>query len=177
MQEVIFDVEIKTLSPINIGSGAQDKNSRVGFTVRGKKCESYIPGTTIKGNLKYYFNQLIEDEHQEGIECKCSMCELFGKPGFSPSKIFVDDFKLMDTESQEIRSCNRIDRRRRVCVEGALFSKEVVYGTYKGLITAYVEDEKMKERLKAAIQLIQQIGSGKSRGLGSVKVDYKEVEA
>ena len=177
MQEVVFEVEIKTLSPINIGSGAQDKNSRVGFTVRGKDRISYIPGTTVKGALKYYFNQLIEKEHQEGMVCQCPVCELFGKSGFSPSKIFVDDFKLTGGESQEIRSFNRIDRRRRVCVEGALFSKETVYGTYKGSITAYMEDEEMKKVLEAAIRLMKQIGSGKSRGLGSVEVSCKEVEA
>ena len=178
MEEVVYQVTIEALSPLNISSGVQGRMEKIAYTVKDRNSKSYIPGTTLKGLLRYHFSQLVGMAHSESLDkCQCDLCYLFGKPGYSPAHLFVDDFKLMKDGQQEVRSCNRIDRRRRVCVEGALFSKEVAYGTYEGNVTAYIENEGLKKELEAAIKLITQIGSGKSRGLGNVKVEVKEVKA
>lgn len=177
MIEVLYNVTISTLSPIHIGLGAQNKNDTIALTVKDSKEISMIPGTTVKGALRSSFARLQDGEHVPHEACECKVCRLFGKGGFSPSRIYVDDFKKVDQlgETRAVLSSNRIDRHRKVCVEGALFSKEVVYGVYQGMITAYVEDEQQKEQLKAALQLIKSIGSGKSRGLGWVGVKVEEV--
>ena len=177
MQEVVFQVSIKALSPLNISSGTQTKSEKTAFTVRDAQNKSMIPGTTLKGVLKQSYALISNEEHLSSGNCECKVCKLFGKGGYSPARIYIDDFKLKSPEYQEIRSANAIDRHRKVCVEGALFTKEVVYGEYEGFVTAYVEDEKQIKELKAALCLIKSIGGSKSRGLGNVEVAVKEVEA
>lgn len=179
MQKIHLKVKIKTLSPLNIGSGTQSKTEKIGYTVRrrqisqgnlGKANNSFIPATTIKGKLKYYYGLVTEAEHKDSASCSCKICKLFGSPGYSPSKIYVDDFTLVGDEEREVRSANRIDRKRGVCVDGALFTKEAVYGTYEGEITAYVENEQEKNDITTALLMIKDIGSSKSRGFGQVDI-------
>lgn len=176
MNEVKFEVRVETLSPLNIGSGTQKKSNTMATTIRSIGNKTMIPGSTIKGKLKYNFLQLKGEAHIESGDCECSVCRLFGKPGFSPSKVFVEDFKLVGEEVTEVRSSNRIDRHRKVCSDGALFTKEVVYGVYIGYVTAYVANEEIKKAIEAALCLIRNIGSGKSSGMGHVKTAVKEVE-
>ncbi|WP_054740985.1 RAMP superfamily CRISPR-associated protein [Cellulosilyticum ruminicola] len=168
MQEVVLKVCIKTLSPINISSGNESRTTMTNFTIRNHQNKSFIPGTTIKGKLKHNFKLLQENE--EADKCQEQINRLFGKEGFAPGSIYIDNFYAEEEHGIEIRQCNRIDRRRGVCVDGALFSKEVVSGRYKGEIIAYVKDEQEKEDIIDALQLITQIGSGKSKGLGQVEV-------
>lgn len=183
MQKVQWKVTIETLSPLNIGSGTQSKTEKMGYTVRkmqkgqGEKeatHKSFIPGSTIKGKLKYNFSMLDMDNHKENEHCDCRVCKLFGSVGYSPSRIYIDDFNLVNNEVAEVRSCNRLDRKRRVCVEGALFTKETVCGRYEGEITAFVEEKQIIEDITTAILMIKELGSAKSRGLGQVKVSIKQ---
>lgn len=176
MQEIVLEVIISAESPINIGSGEKSKNGTTKLTVRDDKGRSYIPGTTLKGALKQSFRLLVGNKHHQGI-CSCDMCKLFGTPSYAQGKMYIDNFEIADeNERVQIRKSNKIDRRRGVCVESALFQEEAVFAKYKGEITAYIENEEQKQMIINGLHLIEQIGSGSSKGMGRVKITTKEKE-
>lgn len=174
MKEIILNVCITTLSPMNISSGNESRTTTTSFTIRDHQNRTFIPGTTIKGALKHAFSLLKESEGDRDYKVKVE--RLFGQEGFAPGSVYVDNFYAEQENGIEIRQSNRIDRSRSVCVDGALFSKEVVHGKYKGEITAYVNDESEKEDLIDALRLIKQLGGGKSKGLGQVEITLDEEE-
>ena len=169
MEKLKYKVTIKTETPFNINSGLQDDGFIDQITVRDINGNPYIPGSTIKGKIRDNFAML----HGE-IKTK----ELFGyEDTYSPSKIFVDNFYLINNNySLATRFGNRINRYRCVAADSALFSKEVINGTFIGEIEIkYQESFTLKEEIVLAIKMITSIGGGNSRGLGKVNIELEEV--
>lgn len=164
----IYKVTIKTETPFNISSGTQDSGFIKDVSIKDANGKPYISGSTIKGKIRENYRMIQGEEKTK---------ELFGDGGYRPSKIIVDNFYLTENEySSNIRYGNAIDRYRKVTLDKALYSKEVISGTFHGEIEInYNGDDSMKENLYLAIKMITSIGGSKSTGLGKVNIDIEEV--
>jgi len=56
----------------------------------------------IKGKIRDNFYKITDLNHTEN-DCNCVMCTIFGGQGYKPSKIYVDDFLPVESESTEIK--------------------------------------------------------------------------
>lgn len=164
----IYKLIIKTKTPFNISSGNQENGIVKSTSIKDINGNPYISGSTIKGKIREQYRMITDEERTK---------ELFGDGGYKPSKIIVDNFYLSNNEySTSIRYGNAIDRYRKVTIDGALYSKEVISGTFVGEIEVnYDSDNSIKDDLKLAIKMISSIGGSTSSGLGKVEIDIEEV--
>ena len=164
----IYKVIIESLTPLNIGSGNKSSGLVKSMTIKDSFGKPFIPASTIKGLIKKNYRYL-NDNYEE----------VFGKGGYSPSNIIVDDFKLC-TEKNEyynnVRFGNAIDRFRKVSKDKALYSREVVSGKFEGYVTLINLSNTIEDEIKVAIKMIKEIGSGKSIGYGKVKVTIENCD-
>ncbi len=186
----VYDVKVELLSPMHINGGVSADGKRI--TVKSDD-KPYIPATLFKGLVRNNFEMLINtyrNEECNGKEtakkpCQCMTCTLFGKSGFQKSRIIFDNLESKQDLKTDIRTNISINRYLRKANDGALVFSEVVSNydsngnnaAFDGQITAYYpvnQDEEYEKYLKAAIQNINCIGLGKSRGLGFVKIEVKE---
>lgn len=164
----IYNITIKTKTPFNISSGNQENGIVKSTSIKDVNGKPYISGSTIKGKIREHYRMVTDEERTK---------ELFGDRGYKPSKIIVDNFYLLNNEySTSIRYGNAIDRYRKVTIDGALYSKEVISGIFVGEIEVnYGSDNLIKDDLKLAIKMISSIGGSTSSGLGKVEIDIEEV--
>lgn len=177
MEPVVYKVNIKVITPFNIATGenTQDFVHKNTVKYQGKP---YIPASTVKGKIRNNFYMINEFNHTEN-NCNCCMCRIFGKPGYSPSKIYIDDFVTEEEPQTFIRFGNAIDRYRKTARDNALFTEELSGNSlFKGIIKVYFDDDTVayKEKLEMAIKMIDSIGNGRSRGHGHVEIDLEEVK-
>lgn len=174
-----YKVTMKVMTPFNIASGedtgsAADKNT---VLFNG---QPYIPGSTVKGKIRSNFYKITDVNHTDG-NCHCPLCDIFGGQGYRPSKIYVDDFLPISGQGEVgtiLRFGNAIDRYRRTAKDNALFATEVVKpAVFTGRITVHFDKNTIeyKEAIELAIRMIDNVGGGRSRGYGRVKVSLEEV--
>jgi len=177
MSLITYKVDIKLITPFNISTGENVGNYVDKSTVKYKG-KPYIPASTIKGKIRSNFYMISDLDHNE-YNCSCPMCNIFGKPGYSPSKIYVDDFVTDEEPFTVIRFGNAIDRYRKIAKDKALFTEELSANSlFKGEIKVNFDQEtiKYKEKLEMAIKMIDSIGNGKSRGHGHAEIYIEEVK-
>lgn len=164
-----YNVTIKTETPFNISSGVKKDGFVKDVSVRDMNGRPYIPGSTIKGEMRSNFLKLNGEKKTR---------ELFGYGYDNSSNIIVDNFYADgDDYTANIRYGNAIDRFRKVAKDKALYSKEVISGTFKGQIEAIIDEEIAdKDDIYLAIKMIESIGGSKSSGLGRINIEIKEVE-
>lgn len=169
MVSYIYKVIITTETPFNISTGVKNNSFIKDMSVRDMNGKPYIPGSTIKGEMRANFNKLNGEEKTK---------ELFGDKFNKASKVIVDNFYAHeDRYETSIRYGNAIDRFRRVAKEKALFSKEVVSGTFIGEIEVLFDEKEIdKDDIYLAIKMITAIGGSKSSGLGRINIDIEEVK-
>lgn len=177
MDLVRYNIKIKVITPFNISAGEYNSGFINKYTVkyRGKP---YIPASTIKGKIKNNFYMIANLEHTDK-DCNCPMCKIFGKEGYYPSRVFIDDFHTEEKGEIRIKFGNSIDRYRRTNKENALYSEEVVSNkVFTGEMLVYFDKDtiKYKEQLEIAVKMIDAVGNGKSRGSGHVEVEIQEVK-
>lgn len=176
MNQVIYQVNIKVLTPFNISTG-EKKSDYVDKSTIKHKGKPYIPASTIKGKIRSNFYMVNDLDHNEKY-CVCPMCKIFGKPGFSPSKIYIDDFVTEEEPLTLIRFGNAVDRYRKTAKEKALFAEELSGNrVFKGKIKVYFDDDTInyKDNLEMAIKMIDSVGNGRSKGHGHVEISIEEV--
>jgi CRISPR-associated protein Csm3 len=176
MQVIKYKAAVNVLSPFNISSG-QDQDGFIDKRTVLYNDKVYIPGSTIKGKIRNNFYKIVDLNHMEN-DCDCVMCTIFGGSGYNPSRMYVDDFMPVEDNNISIRFGNAIDRYRKIAKDGALFAQEVVNNSeFIGQITVYFDEKTMKykESIELAINMIDSIGNGRSRGYGRVKVCLEEV--
>lgn len=156
-----FKIIVKTLTPFNISTGNKNNGFIKNLSVRNSSGKPYIPGSTMKGLIKDNYRLFNDD-----------VDFVFGKEGYSPSKVIVENFELSkeDNSIRGVRFGNSIDRYRKVAKEGNLYSKETISGTFIGCIHVIDCDDELQEKLEAAIKMIKSIGGSKSTGFGEVKI-------
>lgn len=177
MKPVLYNVSIRIITPFNIATGENIDDFVNKSTVKYKG-KPYIPASTIKGKIRNNFYMITDLNHLEE-SCVCPMCKIFGKPGYSPSKIYIDDFITEEESAMVIRFGNAIDRYRKTAKDNALFTEELSGNTlFKGVIKVYFDDDTInyKENLEIAIKMINSIGNGRSRGHGHVEIDLEEAK-
>lgn len=169
MVNIIYKVTIKTETPFNISTGVKDNGFIKDMTVRDMNDKPYIPGSTIKGEMRANFRRLAGAKKANA---------LFGDGYNNSSNIYVDNFYVKDENYvSNIRHGNAIDRYRKVAKDKALFSKEVIDGVFYGEIeVAFDESEIDKDEIFLSIKMISAIGGSKSSGLGKIKIDIEEVQ-
>lgn len=174
MQPIIYNLEIQLLSPLSILSG----EGQSGFArniIRDINNKPIIPGSTIKGIVKSNYIYISGLSHKH-FECSCEACQIFGAGGNRSSLIFFEDLKPADENYQfSYRIGTAIDRKRRVVLHNALYAQETVESVkFCGHVLLYLNSSLAslgaKEKLELAIKMIDRVGSGKSRGLGYVRV-------
>ncbi|NLY76728.1 MAG: hypothetical protein GX080_01405 [Tissierellia bacterium] len=176
MKQALYRINIRVLTPFNIATGENigDFVSKSTIKYKGKP---YIPASTIKGKIRDNFFMINHLNHREE-DCSCPMCKIFGSAGYSPSRIYVDDFVTEEDSLTLIRYGNAIDRYRKIAKDKALFNEEVSANRlFKGTIKIYFDEETInyKEKLEMAIRMIESIGNSSSRGQGHVEIDLQEV--
>ncbi|MGM0369557.1 MAG: RAMP superfamily CRISPR-associated protein [Bacillota bacterium] len=121
-QWINWTVEIEFTAPFHIGSGLAQGKLVDALVVADKNGLPYVPGSSVKGRVKSYFNQLLttisnSDEKIRTLDnndyltcsnqdkiCKnvnqqnnCLTCRVFGS-GFTPGQLIFSDCKLADEE-------------------------------------------------------------------------------
>ena len=179
----------------------------------------YIPGSSIKGKIRYFCKQLIQlKQFKTSIPvcqtlsnpeiCKtntpCLICKLFGSSFTEGALQFLDAKlkqelqealksgesarSLLDAKYQvSFRSNNKINRYSQITEKGHLFTSEVGESglEFEGKIIGTIDGEIMDKVpmnfafLVAGMNLVNNIGGQKSRGLGYIKnleIEYIKVE-
>ncbi len=179
-----YDVRFILESPIHISSGTRQG----GYNAILKTSSGpIIPASTIKGKVRDNFSKLVQSrcENKSAKKyCTCPVCSIFGGAGFQPARIIIEDFSFEQQDDTgnlplSIRPCVSIDRYRKVAKDQALAFHEVLSnGAFHGRVQVYFTPEtiRFENELKLSFKMIETIGSGKSRGLGFVRVEVKEVE-
>ena len=185
-----------------IGDSGASETGADRATIKGSDGKLYISASTFKGIWRHACEVIAQSEghfvcespraenmcppHQEvGNEPKqdryCIICQIFGSPKTS-SRIFINnliaDMELV-AESTEIRSGVTINRRRHVAEEHRLYFTEtslsnadiVFFGDVT--IDRKVTDAQIR-LLRAGLKYIHAIGTGKSRGLGWLKIEQTD---
>lgn len=143
------------------------------FDDSGLPEEKRIPRFNAKG-------EKVDSEDPTGRP-KCIICQLFGSPAYPSSLYFGDLIYDPDPPMEEptIRPGAAINRRLGVVSEKRLYFTETsppgIAPTFASpeAINGSVPDERYAKLLLAGLELIQNWGGGKSRGLGWGEVGYE----
>jgi len=180
--------KLEFISHAHFGSGTARGLADNGV-VRDALGNPYVPGSTIKGRLRYYCEKILNERGENyctpftNNPCKrCKICSIFGFAGGIGGKAVFSDALLIDDLREYGKFCFftrdgiMISRGRGVTVEGHLFKTEMLLpglvftGEIEGNLT---EDE--KQLIREGLQAITHIGGNKSRGLGRCKFTIEEV--
>ncbi|MEN8905345.1 MAG: RAMP superfamily CRISPR-associated protein, partial [Clostridiales bacterium] len=152
----------------------------------------YIPGSLIKGKLRYnseMISKLFKDKdnyyecllsksnfevNEEESNCSCPICKMFGGQGNNRGALIFGDNKLDDDKLSELfmtRTGTTIDRYLKTVKNKSLYSIETTIDKliFLGEINGFLRDETYKKDifiLNSAFNLIDTIGGNQSRGLG-----------
>ncbi len=183
----IYNISLKLKTPLHINAGTGGDGRRVYVS---DKYGAYIPATVLKGIFRNTMEMNIKaidpeykctQKEKADQPCGCILCRLFGKAGFAQSRIVMDNLLPEKKDKEEIRtnvSINRFTRRGR---DKALVTSNVVSAAdepvYSGRMTVYFTPSLLKYEtaLIKSLEMINSIGSGKSRGLGLAEIGVKEI--
>lgn len=160
-------------------------------TVKTSDGKLYIPASTLKGTWRHACEAIAGGQghrvcnspraERMCVENHCIICQIFGSPTLE-SRIFISDLAV-DTDvaagATEIRNGVTINRRRRVAEDQRLYFTETSLSrvgiTFSGdaTIGGEVTDEQL-ELLSTGLNYIHAMGTGKSRGLGWLKITQQD---
>lgn len=165
-------------------------------TVKTSDGKLYIPASTLKGIWRHACEVIAES--QGNFVCKsphaedmcsgqadehCIICQIFGSPKMV-SRIFINDLTV-DTDlvakSTENRNGVTINRRRGVAEDQRLYFTETSLSnagiSFSGEVTLDAKiTNKQIEILHAGLKFIHAIGTGKTRGLGWLRIKQTNLE-
>ena len=175
-----------------IGDSGSSETSADTSTVKTSDGKLYIPASTLKGIWRHACEAIAKGEGKHVCNspraeamCRvnhCVICQIFGAPD-RESRIFINDLKLatdLVAESTEIRNGVTINRRRRVAEDARLYFTETSLANagiaFSGGVTidGGVTNHQLK-LLQAGLNYIHAMGTGKSRGLGWLKIEREEL--
>lgn len=194
---IFWELEITFEEDFHSGSGKEGATLDI---VRNSHDRAIIPASTIKGIIRQEVERIllakgmkdpcnITDRLEgETLDCPgiCPSCIIFGRPSleskeFKEGKLRITDLVEVGGSKHTIRPHVRIDRGRGKHAAGALFfEKAVPRGTkFRGFLIARLPMTKEEmDFWKAGLWSASHygIGSGRSRGMGLIRFDVKEVE-
>ena len=175
-----------------IGDSGASETSADKSTVKTSDGKLYIPASTLKGIWRHACEVIAPSMGNHSV-CNspraenmcvnnhCIICQIFGSPTLE-SRIFISDLTLdgdLGIETTAIRSGVTINRNRRVAEDQRLYFTETSLPNagfeFSGDVTisGSVKDDQI-ELLSAGLNYIHAIGSGKTRGLGWLKIKREE---
>lgn len=189
----VYNVSVKLLSALHINGGADLSGVRVTVKSEGK---AYIPATLFKGITRSNFEKIAGlfsgtgkciGKDNPRSDCGCICCRMFGKSGFQRSRIIFDNLTTEQELTYSIRTNIAVNKHLLTARYGALVNIETVDVTdksknnivFSGQITAFYPDdcaEQAEAFLIEAVEMIENIGFGKSRGLGFVEATISEAD-
>lgn len=168
------------------GSGFIDS-----LVLKDYKGNPYIPGSSLKGRIRYNYALLINSfsgigtlcgftgaSNKNVLSCNCDVCKLFGGRGNNPGMLYFQDLKLKDSNTNKnalysVRTGIQIDRFSNVVKDKALFTLETSgiseNNPFVGFIEGYIDEKDYKQQiilLYTAIKMIESLGGNQSRGFG-----------
>ena len=156
-------------------------------TVKTSDGKLYIPASTLKGIWRHACEAIANSQGQQICNSPraesmcdtnhCIICQIFGSPTLE-SRIFISDLIVttdLKDKSTEIRNGVTINRRRRVAEDQRLYFTETSLPNaglpFSGDVTIGGEVTDCQiELLIAGLNYIHAVGTGKSRGLGWLKI-------
>ena len=179
-----------------IGDSGSGETGADRTTVKTSDGKLYIPASTLKGIWRHACEAIARGQGKEvcnspraELMCAekhadkhCIICQIFGSPRLE-SRIFINDLMMktdVAVKSTEIRNGVTVNRRRRVAGDQRLYFTETSLANagiqFSGEVTIgrEVTTEQLK-LLRAGLGYIHAIGTGKSRGLGWLKIEQKEL--
>ncbi|HHW00809.1 MAG TPA: RAMP superfamily protein [Clostridiaceae bacterium] len=178
-----YDIQLILKSPMHISSGTRQGGYNA---ILRTSSGPIVPASAIKGKARDNFSKLVQSkcESKSGNKyCTCPVCSIFGGTGYQPARIIIEDFLFVKQDNADvpisIRPNVAIDRYRKVAKDQALVFNEVLSkGVFHGRVQVYFTPEtiQFEKELKLSFKMIEAIGTGKSRGLGFVHVEVKDIE-
>lgn len=196
-------ITVKIDTALCMGDSGASETGADRATVKTSDGKLYIPASTFKGIWRHACEVIAQSEdhyvcespraenmcpsHQKaGNEPKqdryCIICQIFGSPK-TTSRIFINDLMAdqeLVAESTETRSGVTINRRRHVAEDQRLYFTETSLSNADILFSGDVTiDRKITgtqiRLLQAGLKYIHAIGTGKSRGLGWLKIEQTDL--
>ena len=173
-----YTITVKLLSSMHIHAGSAPDNKRI---VVKENNAPYIPATLFKGIARENFSILLSTFAPDDINM---IDRFFGSEGYNRSRVIFDDLHTGQEYVYETRSNVSLSRYTRKNTDKALvfsenvscFDKNGNTLVFSGNVTLYLnEDMKQFEPyFIESVNMIDSIGSGKSRGLGRAEVSIVE---
>ena len=179
-----------------IGDSGSGETGADRTTVKTSDGKLYIPASTLKGIWRHACEAIARGQAKEVCNSPraesmcaeqhahkhCIICQIFGSPRLE-SRIFINDLMMktdVAVESTEIRNGVTINRSRRVAEDERLYFTETSLANFgiefSGDVTIGREvTADQLDLLHAGLKYIQAIGTGKSRGLGWLKIKQEEL--
>lgn len=143
----------------------------------------YIPGSTLKGKLRYMttlVNNIFKQNNNsckrnEGKRCNCLVCDLFGDKDNKKGKLNFSNLSLNSDSSEDlihIRNGIAVNRYLGTVYDKSFFKFESIQNRnnyFKGEINGYLSEDNYKKQLLLlflGFSLIETFGGFQSRGLG-----------
>ncbi len=178
----VYEIKITLLSALHINGGVDSASTRI--TVK-QNDKAYIPATVFKGIVRDRFSALLSAITDNEAETATVAKDFFGAGGFCPSRTIFDNLITQQPIETELRANVSINRYTRKALDRALVFTEVqppvdMNGqpvVFSGDMTVHYKNKQMQQYecvLTKAVESILCIGSGKSRGLGFVKISIGE---
>ncbi len=183
METIRIELTVYVKTALSIGTSRRTP-------VRNGNQALIIPGSQVKGQLRHQLEQLFDalgvaiyDTVHLPDEVADPISQIFGSPYHSSPFKFNDLLCDERTSNRtEFRIGVAIDRRRRALVnetfhitETSVSGEKIVFRNPEAILGDLPTDraENYTRWLLAALQQITEIGGGKSRGLGWVKIKAK----
>lgn len=161
-------------------------------TIKTSDGKLYIPASTLKGIWRHACEAIAKGQgkcvcnspraESMCLTAHCIICQIFGSPN-RESSIYINDLIIdtdLETQLTEIRNGVTINRRRRVAEDQRLYFTETSLPnagfSFSGDVTigGQFTNEQLK-LLRAGLNYIHAMGTGKSRGLGWLKIAREEL--
>ena len=192
MTEKRWQITATVDTALCIGDSGSSETGADRSTVKSSDGKLYIPASTLKGIWRHACEAIASGEGKYVCNspraeamCRinhCVICQIFGAPD-RESRIFINDLRIttdLAAKSTEIRNGVTINRRRRVAEDQRLYFIETSLANagieFSGDVT--ISDEVTNDQLallRAGLNYIHAIGTGKSRGLGWLNIEREEL--
>lgn len=203
--QVQINLKARFATPFSVGTGVLGGTTADKPLLKDAAGVPYLPGSALKGLLRHETEKIVRalwgdeavcrspnsatmcPQNRPQIQPFCPVCRIFGSP-WRPSSLRFSDLKVEMSNREvakktDLRFGVSISRYRNATVEERLYTIEVASTAqalfFQGTIEGYLPNEeglRLLALVLVALRAVEAAGGGKSRGLGSVKLEATTVE-
>ena len=196
---VSIQVTARFETPFHIGGGVTGESATIKPLLKDGLGRPYLPGSALKGVLRHEAERVVRALAGENAACRapraetmcpqrprfgefCPVCRTFGSPA-RPSPFHFGDLRadVADAEavaSTALRYGVGVSRYRGAAAENLLYVTEIVSTAPMIPLSGIIEGDVPEEEgngplalLLVAINALQMLGGGRSRGLGWLNLE------